>query len=154
MAVPVYRIQPDMLGVGGRWFPLPYVLLLRDLAKINQGQALPRIPQSATEAHVRLASERRRQLLTRPGIVGGREASLPAARLHAPEFPRTLVGRHPQVDPRAQQSPARAGFRGAVRQVPLEFLKRGLRIAGVAGRVTDFLSGTARQQQSHQDPRQ
>ena len=57
----VVRIQPVLLAAGNRLFPLPYVLLLRDLARIDAGRALPRVPRTAVEAAVRMAWERRRR---------------------------------------------------------------------------------------------
>ena len=56
----VVRIQPVLLAAGNRLFPLPYVLLLRDLARIDAGRTLPRIPRTAVEAAVRMAAERRK----------------------------------------------------------------------------------------------
>ena len=58
----VIRIQPDLVAAGKSLFPLPYVLLLRDLAQINAGRTLPTIPRTFVEAAVRLANERRRIL--------------------------------------------------------------------------------------------
>ena len=88
----VFHIQPDMMQAGGRWFPVPYVLLLRDLARINAGRALPRIPQTATEAQVRLAAERRRQVLAWPRLA---PATLPAAPRHLLDHLGRLLGRTP-----------------------------------------------------------
>mgnify|MGYP001612876150 FL=1 len=56
----VVRIQPDLLAAGNCLFPLPYVLLLRDLAGLNAGGTLSRIPRTAVEAAVRMAAERRK----------------------------------------------------------------------------------------------
>ena len=70
----VVRIRPDLLAVGKSLFPLPYVLLLRDLAGLDAGRTLPRIPRTAVEAAVRMAGERRRRGFQQP----------PAAGLHAP----------------------------------------------------------------------
>ena len=61
----VIRIQPDMMQAGHSWFPVPYVLLLRDLAGLNAGRMLPRIPRTAVEAAVRMAGERH----DRPGTI-------------------------------------------------------------------------------------
>lgn len=57
----VVRIQPDLLAAGNRLFPLPYVLLLRDLAFMNKGQTIPRVSRTFVEAAIRIASERLRR---------------------------------------------------------------------------------------------
>ena len=41
---------------------LPYLALLTDLAQINAGHLLPKIPRTAVEASIRLAAERARLL--------------------------------------------------------------------------------------------
>ena len=53
------RIDPVMVSVGRTALPMPYLMLLRDLVRINAGRPLPRIPQSAIEAQIRLGAERR-----------------------------------------------------------------------------------------------
>ena len=148
----VIRIQPDMMQAGHSWFPVPYVLLLRDLARINAGRTLPRIPQTATEAQVRLAAERRRVLLTRRA-----SDPLVARSLHA--VGRLDVSHHSHAsgedqqheDPRSAPCPApRLGH--AARVVPLALgtilSPQGLPVSRRGE------SGAADQQHSHQDPRQ
>ena len=143
----VIRIQPDMMQAGGRWFPVPYVLLLRDLARINAGQTLPRIPQTATEAQVRLAAERQRQLLARgathPFIPGQLHTAVGGDGV-AHGDARAVGGEENQGDRR----PRRAG-----RLAPLPISFNAGRILPVQGPPGRRGAGTGHDQQSdkHQD---
>ena len=101
------RIDPVMISIGATALPMPYVLLLRDLARLNAGRVLPKIPQSFVEAQVRLAAERLRALEQHRIRLGSREALPPAG----PEaYTRLFVpGQQDQPHQRAEEH--RAGHR-------------------------------------------
>ena len=141
----VIRIQPDMMQAGSRWFPVPYVLLLRDLARINAGWTLPRIPQTATEASVRLATERRRELLARAGPLVARPLHALADRLLVADFP-------PVVRRQEQDAQHVEGVEGGHTALPVP-LPLGT-VLGPQGLPVGGGSRASNQQHSHQDPGQ